>query len=287
MAISRRHHYIPRFLIDNFADIDNKVWVYNKEEGKILKNKQSSKSIFFEMDRNNFDVNGKTIDNIELMYSEVDNLLSKNLDKVLSTHAMTGRELTLLILLVTLTKWRIPDSDEKFIKNYRNIPIEQLGLKIRPIDKGMKANEEDIKRIKEMEIVKEVNRLLLSIQPLIREDNLDEIHKNCFIVSDDEFPSLLGDVPIIENPNNSYETLEDFIFPLSSNETLICKRGAEKYVSQKIFHIQKDLTTFHLANKYVICKSKEQLLKIADIYSTLLTEKKTHLLTKYVFEFIK
>lgn len=287
MAISRRHHYIPRFLIDNFADIDNKVWVYNKEEGKILKNKQSSKSIFFEMDRNNFDVNGKTIDNIELMYSEVDNLLSKNLDKVLSTHAMTGRELTLLILLVTLTKWRIPASDEKFIKNFKDIPIEQLGLKIRPIDKGMKANEEDIKRIKEMEIVKEVNRLLLSIQPLIREDNLDEIHKNCFIVSEDEFPSLLGDVPIIENPNNSYETLEDFIFPLSSIETLICKRGAEKYVSQKIFHIQKDLTTFHLANKYVICKSKEQLLKIADIYSTLLTEKKTHLLTKYVFEFIK
>jgi hypothetical protein len=287
MTISRRHHYIPRFLIDNFTDIDNKVWVYNKEEGKMLKNKQSSKSIFFEMDRNNFDVNGKTIDNIELMYSEVDNLLSKNLDKVLSTHTMTGRELTLLILLVTLTKWRIPDSDEKFIKNYKDIPIEQLGLKIGPIDRGMKANAEDIKRIKEMEIVKEVKRLLLSVQPLIREDNLEEIHKNCFIVSDDEFPSLLGDVPIIENPNNTYETLEDFIFPLSNNETLICKRGAEKYVSQKIFHIQKDLTTFHLANKYVICKSKEQLLKIVDIYSTLLTEKKTHLLTKYVFEFIK
>lgn len=287
MPISRRHHYIPRFLIGNFADIDNKVWVYNKAEGKILKNKQSPKSIFFEIDRNNFDVNGKTIDNIELMYSEVDNLLSKNLDKVLSTHSMTGRELTLLILLVTLTKWRIPASDEKFIQEYKNIPIEQLGLKIKPVDREVEVNEDDINRIKEMEIVKEVNRLLLSIQPLLREENLNEIHKNCFIVSDDEFPSLLGDVPIIENQNNSYETLEDFIFPLSSNETLVCKRGAEKYISQKIFHIQKDLTTFHLANKYVICKSKEQLLKIAEIYSTLLKDNKSHLLTKYVFEFIK
>ena len=287
MPISRRHHYIPRFLIGNFADIDNKVWVYNKAEGKILKNKQSPKSIFFEIDRNNFDVNGKTIDNIELMYSDVDNLLSKNLDKVLSTHSMTGRELTLLILLVTLTKWRIPASDEKFIQEYKNIPIEQLGLKIRPVDREIKVNEDDINRIKEMEIVKEVNRLLLSIQPLLREEKLNEIHKNCFIISDDEFPSLLGDVPIIENQNNSYETLEDFIFPLSSNETLVCKRGAEKYISQKIFHIQKDLTTFHLANKYVICKSKEQLLKIAEIYSTLLKDNKSHLLSKYVFEFIK
>jgi len=287
MTISRRHHYIPRFLIDKFADFDNKVWVYNKEEGKILKSKQSSKSIFFEMDRNNFGVNGKNIDNIELMYSEVDNLLSKNLDKVLSTHSMSGRELTMLILLVTLTKWRIPASDEKFINQFKDIPIEQLGFAIRPIDREMLVNEEDVNRIKGMEIVKEINRLLLSIQPLLREENLDEIHKNCFIVSDNEFPALLGDVPIIESPNSSYETLENFIFPLSSNETLICKRGAEKYVSQKIFYIQKDLTTFHLANKYVICKSKEQLLKIADIYSTLLTENKTHLLTKYVFEFIK
>jgi len=94
-------------------------------------------------------------------------------------------------------------------------------------------------------------------------------------------------VPIIERLNDSYETLEDFIFPLSSNETLICKRDADKYISQKIFHIQKDLTTLHLANKYVICKSKEHLLKIVEIYSNLLTEKKTHLLKKYVFEFIK
>jgi len=35
MTISRRHHYIPRFLIDNFTDLDKKVWVYDKEEGKI------------------------------------------------------------------------------------------------------------------------------------------------------------------------------------------------------------------------------------------------------------
>lgn len=287
MTISRRHHYIPRFLIENFADEDNKVWVYNKVDGRILKSKQSSKSVFFEMDRNNFDYNGKTIDNIELMYSEVDNLLSKCLDKVLSTHSMNGRELTMLILLVTLTKWRIPASDEQFIQQFKGIPIEQLGLAIRPVDRNRKFDEVELNKIKEAEIIKQMNRLLLSVQPLIREENLDEIHKNCFIISDNEFPSLLGDVPLIEKSNDSYKTLEDFIFPLSSNETLICKRGAEKFVSQKLFYIQRDLTTFHLANKYVVCRSREQLLKIANIYSTLLKEKKTHLLTKYVFEFIK
>jgi hypothetical protein len=287
MPISHRHHYIPRFLIDNFADTDNKVWVYNKEKANILKNKHSSKSIFFEWNRNNFDVNGEQVDNIELMYSEIDNLLARNLEKFLLTQSMTGSELTMLILLVTLIKWRIPDSDDKFHKNFKNIPIEQLGLAIRPVDKTKEVNYEEIERIKEMNVVKEVNRILLSIQPLMREEILNEIHKNCFVVSYDKFPSLLGDVPIIENPNSNYEKLEDFIFPLSTSETLICKRGSKKYISQDLFYLQKDLTMFHLANKYVICKSREYLLKITDIYSTLVKDNNTHLLAKYVFEFIK
>lgn len=239
------------------------------------------------MDRNNFHVNGETVDNIERMYSEVDNLLAKTLANVLSSHSMTGTELTMLILLVTLTKWRIPAYDDKFYNGLKDIPIEQLGLAIRPVGENKEVNIDEANKIKEMGIVQKVNRLLLSVQPLIKEQHLHEIHTNCFIVSDDTFPSLLGDVPLIEKPNDSYDNLEDFIFPLSSTDTLICKRGAEKHISQKVFYIQKDLTTFHLANKYVICKSKEQLLKIVAIYSKLVAENKTHLLQKYVFEFIK
>ncbi|MBC3540414.1 DUF4238 domain-containing protein [Rufibacter sediminis] len=284
MAISNRHHYIPRFLIDKFTDSDKKVWVYNKIEGRIQKNKQSSKSIFFEMGRNNFDINGEKADNIEQLYGEVDNLLSKNLEKVLSTHSMSGRELTLLILLVSLTKWRIPSSDERFKSQFQDIPSEQLGLAIRPIGKT-ESDEEALKKIKEMDFIKEVNRLLLPIQPLLREENLNEIHKNCFIVSHEDFPSLLGDTPIIESLNTSYETLGNFIFPLSKNETLVCKRGTSKKNPQTVFYIQKDLTMFHLAQKYVVCKSKEHLLNIARIHQTLLQENKAHLLTKYIFNF--
>ena len=287
MTNSSRHHYIPRFLIDNFADYDNKVWVYNKEKNHVVNTKQSSKSIFFERHRNTFDVNGELVDNIEKMYSEVDSLLAKNLAKVISTHSMTGRELTLLIFLVSLIKWRVPASDESFYKHFKNIPIEQLGLAIRPVDKNAKVETHVINKISEMDIVKEVKRLLLPVQPLISEVILNEIHKNCFIVSNEEFPSLLGDVPIIENPNNSYEKLEDFIFPLSSYETLVCKRNAEKRVSQKIFYFQKDLTIFHLSKKYVVCKSQEHLINISEIYSKLVNENKAHLLTKYVFNFIK
>ena len=70
--LSKRHHYIPKFLIKNFSDSDEMLWVYNKTEKRIKKNRQSPKAIFFELGRNLFDVNGEQVDNIEKMYLEED-----------------------------------------------------------------------------------------------------------------------------------------------------------------------------------------------------------------------
>jgi len=287
MKVSRRHHYIPRFLIKNFCDNGNKLWVYNKEERRILKTKQSPKSIFFEWGRNIFPINGDDGDNIEKMYADVDDLLSKTLEKILSTHTMTGREQTLIIFFVSLMKWRIPKVDDKFHNLVKDIPIENFGLALRPIDRSAPVDNEAIKRIQEMEIVNETKRLLLSIQPLIGEDKLNEIHKNSFIVNYDEYPALLGDCPIIEAPNQGFETLENFIFPLGAQDTFVCKRGAHKSISHPLFYIQKDLAIFHLSTKYVACSNKQQLEKIIEMYSNLEIANKTHLLLKYVFEFIK
>ena len=286
MKPSSRHHYIPRFLIKNFADGNNLLWVYNKEQKRILKTQQSPKAIFFEWGRNIFDVNGVPSDNIEKMYAEVDDMLSNTLGKILSTHAMTGRELTLLIFLVGLMKWRIPKADVLFKELTTDISIRDLGINIQPVDPNVKVVENAIDRIESMDIIKEVKRLLLAVQPLVKEEVLDNIHKNCFIVSYDKYPGLLGDCPIIESPNSGFDTLEDFIFPLGSNDTLICKRGAEKSISNPLFYMQKDLTIFNLSEKYVACKDRTYLDNIVNIYDKLLAENKTHLLSKYVFDFV-
>jgi hypothetical protein len=287
MDISSRHHYIPRFLIKNFCDSDNKLWVYNKEERRVLKTKQSPKAIFFEWGRNTFSVNGEFSDNIEKMYAEVDDLLSKTLEKILSTQTMSGREQTLIIFLVSLMKWRIPKIDNLFHDLVKNIPIEDLGLKLRPIDMNTPVDNEVLKKIQEMDIVNETKRLLLPIQPLIREENLDEIHRNCFMVNDERYPALLGDCPIIEAQNQGFETLENFIFPLGTRDTFVCKRGAKREISNHLFYIQKDLAIFHLSTKYVACSDREQLLRVVEMYSKLEKENKTHLILKYVFEFVK
>lgn len=285
MEQSSRHHYIPRFLIKNFADDKNLLWVYNKEQKRILKTQQSPKAIFFEWDRNLFDVNGKLGDNIEKMYGEVDNLLAKTLENILTTHNMNGRELTLMIYLVSLMKWRIPKVDANARELVKNLVIENLGINIRLVDPMAKVDSEALNRINQMDIVNETKRLLLSVQPLLNNEVLDEIHGNCFITSYDKFPGLLGDCPIIEKANTDFKMLGDFIFPLSTTETLICKRGAQRYISNPLFYIQKDLTIFHLSEKYVACKDRSHLENVSMIYTTLANENNTHLLQKYAFEF--
>jgi len=269
MAQSSRHHYIPRFLIKNFADERKLLWVYNKKEKRILKTQQSPKSIFFEWDRNLFDVNGELVDNIEKMYGEVDNLLARTLESILTTHNMTGKELTLMIYLVSLMKWRIPKADTEARELAKDLLIEDLGIAIRPVDYNVEADPIALDSIYKMDITNETKRLLLSVQPLLNSVSLDEIHSNCFMTSYDKFPALLGDCPIIEKYETDFKTLGDFIFPLSSTDTLICKRGAKRYIPTKMFYIQKDLNIFHLSENYVACKSREQLEKIAFMYSQL------------------
>lgn len=40
MGISRRHHYIPQFLIKKFADSDNMLYLYDKEKKNLCKGKE-------------------------------------------------------------------------------------------------------------------------------------------------------------------------------------------------------------------------------------------------------
>lgn len=284
--LSKRHHYIPRFLIKNFGNSENKLWVYNKMEKRFLKTPQSPKAIFFEMNRNTFDINGNPGDNIEKIYADVDDLLAKTLDKILSTHVMTGKEQSLMIFLVSLMKWRIPKADILFGKLSMDIPIEDLGIAFRPVDPSMNADVESINKIYDLDVVKELKRLLLSVQPLLRQDNFDETHKSCFIMTHDQIPALLGDCPLIETPNTGFENLENFIFPLSSTDTLICKKGSQQFITSPIFFFQKDLAIFHLSEKYVACKSRDHLKKIINTYYVLENEGKAHLTTGLIFEYI-
>ena len=114
---SSRHHYIPKFLIDGFKDAKGLLYVFDKKQDKILKDRKAPKGILFERDRNTIVLpqNKKCSIIEDKLYSRIDNDLSKvvkffqtePLEKINFTEDNTAQFLFFLITLF----WRIPLTD--------------------------------------------------------------------------------------------------------------------------------------------------------------------------------
>lgn len=287
MSKSKRHHYIPQFLIKNFADNDGLLYVYNKQENRIIGKKQSPKSIFFENDRNTVTFGGKfELDNLEKLYSALDGKLAVDVKNILKNKTISAEELVSITLLATMLKWRTPSSDKEFNRLKENITKEDLSIDIRLKDSVESSSKEEISHILNSDIFKETKRILLSILPLLNEDKLLDIHNNSFVYTNELFPGLIGDNPIIERSNLNYRSIENFIFPLSTYETFIYNKIDSDKRINALFNIHKDLAIIHLSKKYVACKSKSQLEKIVQFYNVLKQGNKVNYIIPNLFKLL-
>ncbi|MVN79111.1 DUF4238 domain-containing protein [Hymenobacter sp. HMF4947] len=288
MQVSRRHHYIPQFLIKNFADEDGLLYLFDKQTGRIAKQRQSPKAIFFEMDRNTVLFNGQPKDHLEALYAALDDKAAADLQTVLLSRKASAEEVVSIVALASSLKWRTPASDPQFGQLKEELSLADLKTEIRPIDQATPVDQNALNQLVASDAIKEAKRILLPLLPLLDEEKLTDIHANWFIHShsDERFPSLIGDCPLLERPNADYSKLEDFIFPLSSTDTFIYKRKAQKQINSPIFTIQKDLATLHYSARYVACKSKTHLESTVNMYGVLQAQNQVGQLTKFLFDFI-
>lgn len=273
MSFSRRHHYIPQFLIRHFADAQGFIYVYDKENGEIAQ--RSPKAAFFEWNRNTFMVGDQEVDSLEKLYSDLDQNFAANLAEVLSSRGQDSGSLANLLLLAMTLKWRTPASDEEFNRLKENTTMADFGIRIRPKDPTQQVEPEVIQRLLESDLFKEGKRTLLPIQPFLNADKtpnearLVELHESSYLhrCPDRRYPALLGDGGIIEQAKVAYDQLGDFIFPLSSTTTLICKKNLRLYIEDPArFYSCRDLTTLFSAKRYVGCASKEHLQTLVSLY---------------------
>ena len=286
MNRSRRHHYIPKFLISNFTDSDGLFYVWNKTTNRLINTRQSPKSIFFEMDRNTVNFSGQPMDNLEALYAQLDSHIAVDINNVLQTENVTPEQLTSIITLATLLKWRTPVSDDAFNVLKGNTGDNDLSIEISIKDKNLEADESALAHIHNSEIFKETKRILLSIKPLLNDGKLLEIADNYFIHHNERFSSIIGDCPVIEKLNSDFNEIEDFIFPLSSTDTFIFKKNSKKSIKNLMFFLQMDLAVFHASKKYVGCKDKEHLEKLVKLYDQLQEANVAELIPKILFDFI-
>jgi hypothetical protein len=288
MQVSRRHHYVPQFLIKNFAAEDGLLYLLDKQTGRIAKQRQSPKAVFFEMDRNTALFNGQPKDHLETLYAALDDKAAIDLHNVLLSRQASPEEVVSIVALASSLKWRIPASDPQFGHLKEELSLADLKAEIRPIDQTKPVDQLALNQLVASDAIKEAKRILLPLLPLFDEDKLTDIHASWFIHShaDDRFPSVIGDCPLLERPHADYSKLEDFIFPLSSSDTFIYKHEAKKQIKSPIFPIQKDLATLHYSTRYVACKSKTHLESIVQMYRVLQAENQVEQLTRLLFDFI-
>jgi len=114
---SSRHHYIPQFLINGFADAKGLLYVYDKQKDQILKSPRPPKAIFFETDRNTLELDSATRTSIleDVLYKEMDDRTSKIIkryqtEKLANIQFDIEETGTFLFFLISLF-WRIPKTD--------------------------------------------------------------------------------------------------------------------------------------------------------------------------------
>jgi len=114
---SSRHHYIPQFFINAFANSDGLLYVYDKQKDQILKRPRPPKAIFFENNRNTLELDDETSTSIieDFLYKEIDDKTScliRQYQKkdITSINFTTDDSATFLFFLISLF-WRIPKTD--------------------------------------------------------------------------------------------------------------------------------------------------------------------------------
>lgn len=263
--LSWRHHYIPQFYLKEFLNKDNKFFIYDKLNDKIKDNSYSTKSHFFEKNRNTIKINNQYSDSIESkILKSLDDNFSKLYKKIVEEKEFINpRNIVTLCFFLNYLHWRIPKNDpilKKYIKDYDFKKI----LKLTDFNKNsviqkleeIKDNENFIKLIK------------IAIPPY--EIDLENIQRNISKWHQINIPfsnsGLTSDAPIIKLKNGFlFENNQKFLFPISSKKILYFG-DTNKTEIEKDFFINFDLEIINNSQRYVCATNKDYLKDIVNLY---------------------
>lgn len=290
--ISKRHHYLPEFYIKGFLNPKNKVFVFDKLEKGFKKNEFSPKQIFFEWNRNTLEIEGVKDVFIEKLYRYFEGMLSPTYNKI---KKQTGKinydinDVFNLLLLVSLTYWRLPINDDKS-KNYiLNTPNKELFIRIFNKETNEEASEEMYKKVKKREGFSEMYRLAKPVLDYFELDLKERI--NNWIIygaGSDVNLHLLGDNPIVfKNPPEKNILENELIFPLTKGITLYHTKGKKIKQIQPEDRVKVDIMVFLQSSRYVVGSNKNYLNMINSLALEYNTESRIENLRKEIFKIFK
>lgn len=261
---SSRHHYIPKFLLEGFTNSEELLYIYDKNQGRILKNPRSPKSVFFERDRNTINLNDSIETSIieDDFYSKIDSSSSK-IVKQFQTEQLNKIDFTVettaqfLFFLITLF-WRIPKTD--FASNDL---IERSEIISKGIDSEILRNDPTFRKMKRADVFKHhINEIINNGTKGKRWVNIHQSSKEIYVIGD--YPLLFKIPPRLFSEFNNI----DFLIAVSSKR--IYSSTIEKLENfSEINSINYNMAVINQSVRYIGCSNFEALNYSVKFYNGL------------------
>lgn len=261
---STRHHYIPKFFINEFTNADGLLFLYDKQKDIIIKNPRPPKSIFFENDRNTIQINSVTESSIleDLLYGELDNKTSMVINKLqnqdISDIDLSDENTAVILFFIINLFWRIPKTDFAASDLLRRSEIITDGVDaeiLRNDPVFAKINRSGIYNHHVSEIIKHQVKGLRYYKV---QDNKD----NNYVIGD--YPFLFRKQP------NQFKQFDkfDYLIALNSNR-IFSSTNRELKKFNKINSFSYNVAIIHQSVRYIACSEIESLKKAVTFYKTL------------------
>jgi len=225
MTLSKRHHYLPEVYLKGFTGEDGKLSVYDIRKKKLKKGRYSPKQVFFEWNRNTFDVSNQKTDFLENIYKSVDQRITPVLKKIQESSGdpkLDPYDFFSLIYFIGITYWRIPKTDKELADYVKTAERKDLFIKLLNRETNEEAPEEIFERLRNEKAFIESYRIPKAIIDYLKSKNGLFLEKWKISYST-EPPNLhlIGDNPILTF-NDTFANILDteIIFPISSSKSL-------------------------------------------------------------------
>lgn len=268
--ISWRHHYIPKFYLNEFTNNSGSFKIYDVEIKQFLKDGKdfSPRAYFFEENANTMTISRtkESNDSLEQWYAKIDDDISNIYTKIrtLGNESLVDLDIAKIEYFIGLLYWRIPTNFDKVCQLVKTKKLHELGMVVTDKDGNL---IEDIELEKEFkgEEISAFTKFVKLYYPIIgyAENTMRDIPVNVLTFIGD-LPSVCSDNPLlILNPTDFRVYRDEYIFPI--NNKLVFFRGKTKpFLNTLKYEI--DILTIKQAKKYVSCTDMDYMDFLENIF---------------------